>query len=74
MQPLKYCIGPFIRIGREILCLPYAVFFCCLYARPNRTDTERHWYRHSPRSQNIPQLIGQELTKLVCMPQKVSKA
>ena len=27
MQPLKNCIGPTIRIGREILCLPYAGFF-----------------------------------------------
>ena len=24
MQPLKNCIGPTIRIGQEILCLPYA--------------------------------------------------
>ena len=28
MQPLKNFIGPTIRIGREILCLPYAGFFC----------------------------------------------
>ena len=28
MQPLQHCIGPTIRIGREILCLPYAGFFC----------------------------------------------
>ena len=27
MQPLQNCIGPTIRIGREILCLPYAEFF-----------------------------------------------
>ena len=27
MQPLQNCIGPNIRIGREILCLPYAGFF-----------------------------------------------
>ena len=27
MQPLQNCIGPAIRIGREILCLPYAGFF-----------------------------------------------
>ena len=27
MQPLENCIGPTIRIGREILCLPYAGFF-----------------------------------------------
>ena len=26
-QPLENCIGPTIRIGREILCLPYAGFF-----------------------------------------------
>ena len=26
MQPLQICIGPTIRIGREILCLPYAGF------------------------------------------------
>ena len=26
MQPLQNCIGPTIRIGREILCLPYAAF------------------------------------------------
>ena len=27
MQPLPNCIGPTIRIGREIRCLPYAGFF-----------------------------------------------
>ena len=27
MQPFQNCIGPTIRIGREILCLPYARFF-----------------------------------------------
>ena len=27
MQRLQNCIGPTIRIGREILCLPYAGFF-----------------------------------------------
>ena len=27
MQPLKNCIGPTIRIGREILCLPYEGVF-----------------------------------------------
>ena len=27
MQPLGNCIGPTIRIGREILFLPYAGFF-----------------------------------------------
>ena len=27
MQPLQNCIGPIIRIGREILRLPYAGFF-----------------------------------------------
>ena len=26
MQPLENCIGPTIRNGREILCLPYAGF------------------------------------------------
>ena len=26
MQPLKNFIGPTIRIGQEILCLPYAGF------------------------------------------------
>ena len=26
MQPLQNCIDPTIRIGREILCLPYAGF------------------------------------------------
>ena len=26
MQPLENCIGPTIRMGREILCLPYAGF------------------------------------------------
>ena len=26
MQPLRNCNGPTIRIGREILCLPYAGF------------------------------------------------
>ena len=27
MKPLQNCNGPTIRIGREILCLPYAGFF-----------------------------------------------
>ena len=27
VQPLQNCIGPNIRIGREILCLPYAGFY-----------------------------------------------
>ena len=27
MRPLKICIGPTIRIGRESWCLPYAGFF-----------------------------------------------
>ena len=27
MQPLQICIRPIIRIGREMLCLPYAGFF-----------------------------------------------
>ena len=27
MQPLQNCIGPTIRIGWEILCLPYGEFF-----------------------------------------------
>ena len=27
MKPLKNCVGPTIRIGREIHCLPYAGFF-----------------------------------------------
>ena len=31
MQPLGNCIGPTIRIGREILCLPYAGFFFHLH-------------------------------------------
>ena len=26
-RPTRPCIGPTIRIGREILCLPYAGFF-----------------------------------------------
>ena len=30
MQPLQNCIGPTIRIGREILCLPYAGFLIVL--------------------------------------------
>ena len=30
MQPLQNCIGHNIRIGREILCLPYAGFFRAL--------------------------------------------
>ena len=32
MQPLQNCIGPTIRIGQEILCLPYVRFFIHLYA------------------------------------------
>ena len=31
MQPLQNCIGPTIRIGREILCLPYAGFLISLW-------------------------------------------
>ena len=27
MQPLQNCIGPTIRIGQKILCLPYAGFY-----------------------------------------------
>ena len=30
MQPLQNCIGPTIRLGREILCLPFAGFFVIL--------------------------------------------
>ena len=33
MQPLKNCIGPTTRIGREILCLPYAGCFSELFNR-----------------------------------------
>ena len=33
MQPLENCIGPTIRIGQEILCLPYVGFFSSLYAK-----------------------------------------
>ena len=31
MQPLQNCIGPTIRIGREILCLPYVGFFIYIF-------------------------------------------
>ena len=30
MQSLQNCIGPTIRIGRDILCLPYAGFFASI--------------------------------------------
>ena len=38
MQPLKNCIGPTIRIGRESWCLLYAGFFSSkpLFGRPGR--------------------------------------
>ena len=35
MQPLQNCTGPTIRIGREILCLPYAGFFKLFYYDSN---------------------------------------
>ena len=38
MQPLQNCTGPTIRIGREILCLPYAGFLSCYL--PNFSKTE----------------------------------
>ena len=37
MQPLPNCIGPTIRIGREILCLPYAGFLI--------TEQKEIWYQ-----------------------------
>ena len=33
MQPLQNCIGPTIRIGREIFCLPYAGFFTAVFTQ-----------------------------------------
>ena len=33
MQPLQNCIGPTIRIGREIRCLPYAGFLTELFQK-----------------------------------------
>ena len=33
MQPLQNCIGPTIRIGQEILCLPYAGFLSKKYPK-----------------------------------------
>ena len=55
MQPLQIWIGPTIRIGREIWCLPYAGFFALwaknrqvalLVADPppaySTTDTDTH--------------------------------
>ena len=39
-QLLKNCIGPTIRIGPEILCLPYAGFFnqsVCIRTLPSLT-------------------------------------
>ena len=39
MRPLQNCIGPTIRIGREILCLPYAGFFSnVLYSLQGHTN------------------------------------
>ena len=35
MQPLKNYIGPTIRIGREILCLPCAGFLLHIYLQYN---------------------------------------
>ena len=50
MQRLQNCIGPTIRIGREILCLPYAGFFKDKYCatkkithlKNNNKNTLRH--------------------------------
>ena len=39
MQLLQNCIGPTIRIGREILCLPYAGFFSDLFFSSNFLDS-----------------------------------
>ena len=41
MQPLENCIGPTIRIGREILCLPYAGFFF------ETSKIKNHFYKKS---------------------------
>ena len=45
MQPLENCIGPTVRIGQKILCLPYAGFFnaeatiwCPYIARPHNIN------------------------------------
>ena len=40
MQPLQHCIGPTIRIGREILCLQYAGFFLSMIL-----NTDIHYLR-----------------------------
>ena len=36
-QPLQNCIGPTIRIGQEILCLPYAGFFLDIHLFTDET-------------------------------------
>ena len=33
LGPPSYCIGATIRIGREMLCLPYAGFFSHLFEK-----------------------------------------
>ena len=42
MQPLQNCIGPTIRIGREILCLPYAGFFLLMMIKNGQKGNKRY--------------------------------
>ena len=37
MQPLQNCIGPTIRIGQKILCLPYAGFLIVPFSKDMST-------------------------------------
>ena len=41
MQPLQICIGPKIRIGQEIQCLPCAGFFIPLFCSTPPTDSKK---------------------------------
>ena len=53
MQPLQNCIGPTIRIGWEILCLPYAGFLCRV------SPTTQFRIQNNPNN-----IIGSEVTAL----------
>ena len=55
MQPLQICIGPSIRIGREIQCLPYAVFF--LFIKKNHGQYGRSLSVEGCYQRGMPRLV-----------------
>ena len=52
MQPLRNCNGPTIRIGREILCLPYAGFFIEGFYIFTLTNLENKEEEHNKETNN----------------------